>query len=746
MAGAARYIDALTRAVSPLKSTFDFGNVLSSLAAHTASASGPPLDHFYARVGAFNGPFFPQGWGNLSVVNFEEDLRLLIAGPPSTIRLSWRLLERGNRDGVDYLLYEGSFRTPCLQRVFDALPPESRTGRVQLLMPAHLQPFRAPPVDEAPPLSPASAALVQQRDEQRAQEQHDRDRGPHGAFSEPQRSGLVSAVGAAGSGPEGPACAIHLAATGDQTFGRRVRLGFPLLKDNICSLVLESPFYGARKPEAQRGSKLLRVSDLLTLGWATIAESVNLLHWLREEGYGPLGMTGLSMGGVHACMTAGLFPGDVAVTPLLAPRSAAVAYCDGAMRAVMAWEPLLKEVDEANNDVHQMVLSAGRAITVELPPGASASGGGGGGGVALMREATYALADLELRGEERHTEAEAQAQAAAGGAGGGAAGGGGSGGGGGVGISEIVSGLRLPLVSIMDLYDSMAGAALRAGSRATGAGAQPHGAEAPAKAQAPPAVAEAEAGGPFSGLIDDCQGQDTVSGKASSAGSNGGRPQGGGGRDAGAVRRHHSAQGPHGPSHATEPRPQPAPHGPDMPFPPYTPGNNTATPQTTSASPPASPPGSSGPASSGLNAAGGGGGGGTVLGRRLLGDLGRAVRQLRDTDRRMDNPETVARLKRVLETYTDVTRYPKPRRTDAAVIVAARDDAYVSRESVDQLHSYYSGSELRMVSGGHVSAFLMHQDAFRSAIRDSMVRVARPPAQQGGAGAGPPPGRGAGRQ
>ncbi|EFJ51214.1 hypothetical protein VOLCADRAFT_43395, partial [Volvox carteri f. nagariensis] len=235
------------------------------------------------------------------------------------------------------------------------------------------------------------------------------------------------------------ACVVHLAATGDQTFGRRLRLGFPLLKDNVCSLVLESPFYGARRPAAQRGSKLLRVSDLLTLGWATIAESINLLHWLREEGYGALGMCGLSMGGVHASMTAGLFPGDVAVTPLLAPRSAAVAYCDGAMRAAMAWEPLLKE--------------------------------------------------------------------------------------------------------------------LRAG------------------------------------------------------------------------------------------------------------------------------------------------------------------------DRRLDRPETVLRLKQVLETYTDITRYPRPRRTDAAVIVAARDDAYVSCESVQQLHRYWQGSELRMVTGGHVSAFLMHQGVFREAIRESLVRV-----------------------
>ena len=45
------------------------------------------------------------------------------------------------------------------------------------------------------------------------------------------------------------------------------------------------------------------------------------------------GLCGLSMGGVHACMTAGLYPlDDLAVVPLLAPRSAAVAYIDGAMR------------------------------------------------------------------------------------------------------------------------------------------------------------------------------------------------------------------------------------------------------------------------------------------------------------------------------------------------------------------------------------------------------------------------------
>jgi hypothetical protein len=36
---------------------------------------------------------------------------------------------------------------------------------------------------------------------------------------------------------------------------------------------------------------------------------------------------------------------------------------------------------------------------------------------------------------------------------------------------------------------------------------------------------------------------------------------------------------------------------------------------------------------------------------------------------------------------------------------------------------HWPGSELRTVNGGHVSAFLMHHDAFREALRDSLARL-----------------------
>ena len=54
-------------------------------------------------------------------------------------------------------------------------------------------------------------------------------------------------------------------------------------------MVLESPFYGKRRPAGQQGSRLLRVSDLLVLGRATIEESLCLLDWVQRQGYGKLG-------------------------------------------------------------------------------------------------------------------------------------------------------------------------------------------------------------------------------------------------------------------------------------------------------------------------------------------------------------------------------------------------------------------------------------------------------------------------
>ena len=44
-------------------------------------------------------------------------------------------------------------------------------------------------------------------------------------------------------------------------------------------------------------SQLNHVSDLFVMGLALIMECMLLLHWLEGRGLGPVGLTGISMGG-----------------------------------------------------------------------------------------------------------------------------------------------------------------------------------------------------------------------------------------------------------------------------------------------------------------------------------------------------------------------------------------------------------------------------------------------------------------
>jgi len=83
--------------------------------------------------------------------------------------------------------------------------------------------------------------------------------------------------------------------------------------------------------------------------------------------------------------------------------------------------------------------------------------------------------------------------------------------------------------------------------------------------------------------------------------------------------------------------------------------------------------------------------------------------------------KSVSILEAILEAYTDITRFPLPARPDASVIVGATEDAYVSKASVMEMHSFLRGSELRWVGGGHVTSFLLHHNAFRKAIRDALL-------------------------
>ncbi|MCO5608097.1 hypothetical protein L7F22_062303 [Adiantum nelumboides] len=173
-------------------------------------------------------------------------------------------------------LQEGAFFTPCDEQLRNALPLESYIARVALLIPRN-------------------------------------------------------------SHPANTSCVIHLAGTGDHGFQRRLKLGAPLLKENIATMVLESPFYGERRPKQQQGAKLLCVSDLLLLG--SVFE-----------------------GGVHAAMVGSLHPTPLAVLPFLAPHSAAVAFCEGILQYGTAWDALLQDQVRSSGTTLEQVRERMRAV------------------------------------------------------------------------------------------------------------------------------------------------------------------------------------------------------------------------------------------------------------------------------------------------------------------------------------------------------------------------------------------------
>ncbi|XP_029964545.1 protein ABHD18 [Salarias fasciatus] len=149
-----------------------------------------------------------------------------------------------------------------------------------------------------------------------------------------------------------PVC-IHLAGTGDHHFWRRRTLmARPMIKEaGMASLLLENPYYGYRKPRDQLRSCLKNVSDLFVMGGALILESTVLLHWLDREGYGPLGMTGISMGGYMASLAVTNWPKPIPLVPCLSWSTASSVFTMGVLSKAVNWTELEKQY--AINSVYE---------------------------------------------------------------------------------------------------------------------------------------------------------------------------------------------------------------------------------------------------------------------------------------------------------------------------------------------------------------------------------------------------------
>uniref|UniRef100_A0ABI7XFF1 Abhydrolase domain containing 18 n=1 Tax=Felis catus TaxID=9685 RepID=A0ABI7XFF1_FELCA len=104
-----------------------------------------------------------------------------------------------------------------------------------------------------------------------------------------------------------------------------------------------APGWLSWKPKDQIRSSLKNVSDLFVMGGALVLESAALLHWLEREGYGPLGMTGISMGGHMASLAVSNWPKPMPLIPCLSWSTASGVFTTGVLSKSINWRELEKQ-------------------------------------------------------------------------------------------------------------------------------------------------------------------------------------------------------------------------------------------------------------------------------------------------------------------------------------------------------------------------------------------------------------------
>lgn len=115
----------------------------------------------------------------------------------------------------------------------------------------------------------------------------------------------------------------------------------PLLKEaGLGAIILENPFYGVRKPADQRASSLHNVSDIFVMGGCLMLETLVLFNWCERMGLGPLGITGLSMGGHMASLAATNYPKPLVLVPCLSWSTASAVFTEGVMSHSINWDVL----------------------------------------------------------------------------------------------------------------------------------------------------------------------------------------------------------------------------------------------------------------------------------------------------------------------------------------------------------------------------------------------------------------------
>ena len=81
----------------------------------------------------------------------------------------------------------------------------------------------------------------------------------------------------------------------------------------------------------------------------------------------------------------------------------------------------------------------------------------------------------------------------------------------------------------------------------------------------------------------------------------------------------------------------------------------------------------------------------------------------------------------LIDEFSNLKHYPVLACPEAAVVVVAKDDLYVTRpqgdDMIDDISEIWPGCEVRVVNGGHISSYLTHNHTFRKAIYDAFNKL-----------------------
>ncbi|XP_054158242.1 protein ABHD18-like [Oppia nitens] len=273
--------------------------------------------------------FFTRGWGHPEYMKKIFKFRKIISNRQTCQGLVANdhliYIDSQTEHNSTYDVFEGHFMSPLVQYLPELVPKESQIAKFQLILPKQW----------------------------------------------PQ-SGLK------------PVC-LHLAGTGDHHFWRRRTLmAKPLLKEyGIASIILENPFYGCRKPPDQTRSSLKNVSDIFIMGGCLILESLALFNWCERMGFGPLCITGISMGGHNAALAGTNWHKPIGIVPCLSWTTASCAFTQGVMTGSIPWTQLEEEylsygeelIDELQKLIHSpkyepainQAFDAGRQFAKNFP-------------------------------------------------------------------------------------------------------------------------------------------------------------------------------------------------------------------------------------------------------------------------------------------------------------------------------------------------------------------------------------------